>query len=421
MTNHGHAAPSDEGIFLGTDPTDWSQEFFVPESWRVTGTYVGGSSGSGKTMAMTDWVLQDIIGGRGCGVIDPKGDMIDALIAHLATVDERYWPALAARIVLMDPSDPATTPGINPLEPRYDAAPGRQRQEVHGVLSSLWQLSSATAPRLDLVLRRTLHLLMESEKTLADMPRLLVDEDYRFSLLAGVHDQELRDFWTRVYPQGEAASQWSLSLLTRIGSLLDDPAVRQMLSSPHSDVDFASLMNRGGVLLVSLSRGKLGDSSAAMLGGLLTVMLQLAAESRQRIWPPERRRRWRLYADEFSGFLSASSLSELFSQGRGYGVTLCVANQSLSQLDDDLKASIFANCRIRVAFRLNFSDAREMANEMFHFEGNRVKTRELAFLKVGKVPVPIGFNNTYKSAGEETREEHPARLPEDVEERFTVR
>lgn len=407
-TTPSRAAPPEDGIFLGTDPHDASLQFFAPESWRVTGQYVPGSSGSGKTYAMTDWALQDIIAGRGVGVIDPKGDMTDAIIAYLAAIDERYWPALAERITLIDPSDPATTPGINPLEPRYGAAPGRQRQEVHGVLSSLWQLSSSTAPRLDLVLRRTLHLLMDAGKTLADMQRLLADETYRSSLLSVASDGELRDFWTRLYPRGDASSQWSLSLLTRIGSLLDDPAVRQMFSSPRSDVDFADLMNRGGVLLVSLSRGKLGDSSAAMLGGLFTVMLQLAAESRQHIWPPERRRRWRLYADEFSGFMAASSLSELFAQGRGYGIALCVANQSLSQLDDDLKASIWANCRVRTAFRLNFQDAREVASELMHFEGNREKTKRLEFIKIGKVPVPIGFSRTYKSAAEEVRENREA-------------
>ena len=224
---------------------------------------------------------------------------------------------------------------------------------MHAALRRLWDLDAATGPRLDFVLRKILQLLMETGSTLGDIPRLLRDDGYRESLVSRVDDDELRHFFREQLPTGAAGLQWTMSIQTRIGSLLDDPSVRRMLSSPRSDIDFRDAMDNGKVVLIPLSRGRISDSTASVLGGLFTVLLQLAAESRQHIWPPERRRRFYIYGDEFSGFMANSSLRELFSEGRGYGVSLVVANQSLSHIDADLRASVFANSRIRLVFRVN--------------------------------------------------------------------
>ncbi len=262
---------------------------------------------------------------------------------------------------------------------------------------------------MDLLLRRTIHLLMEAGLTLADMPRVLSDEDMRMRLLTRTQDPTLISFWLHEFPDAPALrQQWVAPVLTRIGSFLDDPSIRQMMGRRGGTVNFRKVMDRGdGILLVNLAKSRLGEESSRLLGGFLMAKLQLAAESRISIWPPERRHRFYCYIDEFQNY-QTSTLPELLAEARGYGLSMVMAHQNLAQLDAELREAIMGNARIRACFRVSYDDAELMTREMFPIRGDRVKEREMAWIKIGKVPLPIGFNYKYFSASEEARQNREA-------------
>ncbi len=402
-------------FFLGVDAANPTNHVPILESSRGVHHYILGSSSAGKSKLMLDWILQSVLAGHGVACIDPKGDLIFDLLAALASLDESWWPALAERVILIDPSDPATSATFNPLSVRNGTTPARQRADLFQTFQKIWGISDTQTPRMDLVLRRTLQLLMDSGLSLVDMPRVLSDAPFRDSLLKHTADPDLQNFWLHQLPASETQRfQWTSSIITRIESFLDDPSIRTMFGGTRGDIDFRAAMDRGQLILVNLSSGRLGLQSAQLLGGFVATKLQLAAESRQHIWPPESRRRFYIACDEFHGYMVSSGLRDLLSEGRGYGISLMLAHQSLSQLDAPLRESIMTNAKIKACFRVSHSDSESLAKELFTGRGNVVSSRSLRFLTINKVPIPIGFDYTYLSHAEEMRSyrESLHRLPD---------
>ncbi len=394
--------PQQNVFFLGVDAANPTIHVPILESRRGVHQYVIGASSAGKSKLLLDWILQSVLAGSGCAVIDPKGDLIFDLLAALASLDEGWWPALAERVILIDPSDRATSATFNPLAVRDGTTPARQRGDLFQTFQKIWGISDTQTPRMDLVLRRTLQLLMDSGLTLVDMPRVLSDATFRDGLVQNTADPDLRNFWLRQLPSSETQRfQWLTSIVTRIEGFLDDPSLRTMFGSTRGDVDFRGAMDRGQLILVNLSSGRLGLPSAQLLGGFVATKLQLAAESRQTIWPPEARRRFYIACDEFHGYMVSSGLRDLLSEGRGYGISLMLAHQSLAQLDAPLRESIMANAKIKACFRVSHADSEVLAKELFTARGKVVKSRALRFLTINRIPIPIGFDDTYLSHAEE--------------------
>jgi hypothetical protein len=407
--------PQNNVFFLGVDAADRTVHVPILESRRGVHHYILGSSSAGKSKLLCDWILQSALAGSGCAVIDPKGDLIFDLLAALSSLDESWWPGLAERVILIDPSDPATSATFNPLAVRNGTTPARQRSDLFQTFQKIWGISDAQTPRMDLVLRRTLQLLMDAGLTLVDMPRVLSDAAFRDALVRNTVDPDLRNFWLHQLPSSESQRfQWLTSIVTRIEGFLDDPSVRTMFGSAHGDIDFRAAMDDGQLILVNLSSGRLGLQSAQLVGGFVATKLQLAAESRQTIWPPEARRRFYIACDEFHGYMVSSGLRDLLSEGRGYGISLMLAHQSLSQLDAPLRESIMANAKIKACFRVSHSDSEALSKEVFTAHGNVVKSRALRLLMINRIPIPIGFDNTYMSHAEEMRSyrESLHRLPD---------
>lgn len=395
-------APQDRRFYLGANARRSDEQFFVDDRVRSLHSYVLGSSGCGKSKMLEDWILQSVMSGRGCAVIDPKGDLHWDLVAALAGIDERWWPALARRLVIVDLADPDCGVGFNPLQARHGTTPSRQAQNVYSLLRKQWGFDGTRMARMDLLLRRVLQLLVATDGTLADLPRVLGDAAFRAMLLDRAQDDDLRRFWDTELPASDAARfQWISPVATRAQSLLDDPVVRRVLAARHGNLDLRRAMDDGLIVLFNLSRGRLGEESARVLGGLVTSSIELAAESRQEIWPPSLRRRFEVFCDEFHGYMAASSLGELLAEGRGYGITLTVAHQSLAQLDPALQAAILTNTKVRACFRVSVHDAEIIGKEFA--AGGRLKSRQLRFIRVGRVPVPVWLHSNYYTTTEEAR------------------
>lgn len=387
---------------IGANPRDPSQLLWLPIEERQKHMAIVGASGAGKSQLLLDLIVSDITAGRGCAVIDPKGDLVEDVIAALSLVDAEYWPSLARDLVIIDPADPACTARFNPLEVTEDSSPSRQRQDLVSTWRRVFAVDDTKAARMMLVIRRAFALAMEHGLTLLDVPVILTDEQVRARLLASSSDVETRRFFESEFPASRSLQQqWTASTLTRLEVLLDDPAVRRFLSSPTSTFDFRQIFDEGRVCLITTSKGRLGQETSGLLSGLLLSRLQLAAESRATL-PSGRRRPYYIYIDEFANF-ATESFVDLLAEARGYGVSLVLAHQHLAQLPDSLRHAILTNARIRVVFRCSYEDASLLSRELWRVSGERVKSQRWAFTSIGKLPIPYKEYDFY-STGDETRQ-----------------
>lgn len=397
--------PSGDRFYIGAHPRDPQKLLWLPFSVLNAHGMIIGASGGGKSMLLLHILGQLVVSGRGCGLIDPKGDTADDLIAALSALPEESWPALARDLIIIDPADPACTARFNPLERRPYGSPTRQTSDTVSIIKKLFGVDDTQAPRLGLVLSRSLQLAASGDLPLTVVPRILTDGEYRQSLLARTDDEALHRFWEQMFPPSPSAQLgWTASTLTRLETFLDDPAIRRFLGQPRSSFDFRAAMDQGKVVIVSLSKGRLGQEAAHMLGGFLTVAIQTAAESRQEIVPAETRRQWYLAVEECQNYVNTKAFAELLAESRGYGIGLLFVNQHLAQLDEDFRRALLSNTSLRIAFRSSSEDSAILAREFFRITGERVKDRELDWVKIGRTPIPIGFKDNYFSVSDEARQ-----------------
>jgi hypothetical protein len=389
---------SNDRFYLGADPNNPCRRFWLDMHERRAHVAIVGATGTGKSHLLVDLIGQDVASGRGCGLVDAKGDTADAALAAMAAMPEEKWPTLVPDLVIIDPADPNCRAFFNPLEVRPYGSPSRQCQDMVSVIKKVFGVDDTQAPRLGLVLRRSLQLAMDHQLTLCDVPRILTDGEFRGRLVQRSEDEALRRFWEFEFPDTPSAqAAWTASSLVRLETLLDDPAIRRFLGQPRSSFDFRRLMDEGKVAIISLSKGRLGQESAYLLGGFLMVALQLAAESRQEIFPPEARRPWYLYIDEAQNYVNTRAFQELLTEARGYGLALTLANQHLAQLEEGFRKAILGNVRIRVAFRIGSDDAAVLSQDFWRFQGDRVKETRWDTVRLGRgvylpFPEPVYFS-----------------------------
>jgi hypothetical protein len=214
------------------------------------------------------------------------------------------------------------------------------------------------------VLRNTLLALLEQDgSTLPDILRLYADKDFRKALTRQVRNDVVRRFWMHEfenYPwrlQAEAV----VPIQNKLGALLSDPTLFRILVAPKEDIRFRGLMDGGRILLVNLAKGRLGEDSAHVLGGLLVSTLGLAAFSRAEM-PVEVRRPFFLYVDEFQNFTTLA-FANMLSELRKYAVGLTLAHQHLAQLEPDIRHAVLGNAATVIAFRVGPEDAPLLARE----------------------------------------------------------
>lgn len=290
--------------------------------------------------------------GRGVGVIDPHGDLVD----RLALVADPH------QITYLNAPDPSQPFGYNPLrQVRADKVP----LAASGLLEALRKLwPDAWGQRMEHVLRNSLYALLERpDATLPDILRLYADKAYRASVVSGIRNETVRTFWKTEFEKWPARYRLEVTapIQNKLGALLADPTVRRILVAPERDLHFRAMMNRGQTLLVNLSKGELGEDSASVLGGLLVATLGLAALSRADT-PVEARPPFFLHVDEFQSFTTLS-FANMMAELRKYGLGLTLAHQHLHQLDADVRHAVLGNAGSLIAFRVGAEDARFLARE----------------------------------------------------------
>jgi len=319
---------------------------------RLQHLWVAGKSGTGKTTLLRNMILQDIEAGRGVGVIDPHGDLALDILDHAPR-------SRAEDVAYFDPSDAEHPVGFNllgrvPASKRHVVASG-----IVGVFRSIW--SDSWGPRLEYILSACVAALLECENvSLLAVPRMLVDEGYRAWVVKQVKDPMVRAFWTREFARYDRRfmQEAIAPIQNKVGQLLMAPEVRNILGQVKSRMDARFMMDRKRVFIANLSKGKIGESAANLLGALWVAQFQLAAMSRADV-PEEERQDFFLYVDEFHSFTTDSFASAL-SEARKYGVGLVLANQHLGQLKPSVASAVLGNVGSMVSFRIGPQDAAEM-------------------------------------------------------------
>ncbi|GFO82750.1 MAG: hypothetical protein A49_23770 [Methyloceanibacter sp.] len=329
---------------FGLSPVDRRQHVFVV-----------GKSGTGKTTLLRNLILQDIVAGRGVGVIDPHGDLAVDLLDHIP-------PGRTDDVVYFNPADQDYPIGLNllgrvPNEIRHLVASG-----VVGAMKSIWR--DSWGPRLEYLLYAAAAALLECENvSLLGVQRMFVDERYRAWVVKQVQDPVVRSFWFDEFAGYDRRFlvEAVAPIQNKIGRLLMAPPIRNILGQVRSKIDARFMMDDRRILIANLAKGRLGEDKANLLGAVLVTQFQLAAMSRADM-PEDERVDFTLFVDEFHNFLT-DSFASILSEARKYRLSLVLAGQYLSQVPDVIQESVFGNVGTMISFRVGEADAAVLARE----------------------------------------------------------
>ncbi len=317
--------------------------------------YVIGKTGTGKSTLIQNMVISDIRDGNGVCLLDPHNDLAESILDFI--------PKRRIKdVIYFNPQDLEYPIPFNPLEQIH---PDLHHLVVSGLISvfkKLWP--DFWGPRLEHILRHSILTLLEYPgATLLDIPPLLTDKDFRKDILRYVTHKEVRDFW---FLEFEKYSTWLKSeatapILNKVGQFLTTIPLRNIVGQKENTFKIRGVMDSGKILIVNLSKGKIGEDNAALLGAMIVTRIQLAAMSRADL-PEEKRRPFYLYVDEIHNFLTLS-FADTLSESRKYGLNLVLAHQYIEQLDDEIRAAIFGNVGTVISFKVGAEDARYLARE----------------------------------------------------------
>lgn len=318
--------------------------------------YMIGQTGTGKSALLYNMVLQDIHAGEGVAVIDPHGDLVQKLLETIPT--ERKED-----IVWFDPGDLSQPFGLNMLE--YDRRRPEQKTLVVNELLAIFKklfIAEHMGPIFDQYFRGAALLLLEDYDheipTLLDISKVLTNTAYRREKLNRIKNEEIKNFWTEQAEKagGEASlSNMAPYITSKIDGFVSDEFIKPIISQKHSSLNFRDAMDNKKIILVNLSKGKIGELNANLIGLIIVGKLLIAALSRVDI-PEDKRDDFFLYIDEFQNF-TTDSIATILSEARKYKLNLTIAHQFIKQLEDNIRDAVFGNVGSMLAFRVGADDA----------------------------------------------------------------
>ena len=324
---------------------------------RFSHCYLVGQTGTGKSSLMINMITQDMRRGRGVAVIDPHGDLVE----QLATL----VPASRLNdVIYFNPADLEYPIGLNMLEAKNEGERDFLVQEMISIFQKLFP-SEFVGPIFEHNLRNVLLTLMvdpANPGTLAQVPRLLTDEVYAKRYITRVKDPLVRDFWLRERSKMSAADQAEVVpyIVSKLGRFIENRLMRNIIGQPHSTLDWSAMLQDKSILLVNLSKGRVGELNAALLGLIITSKLQMAAMSQANL-PDNQRHDFLLYIDEFQNF-TTDTIVGILSEARKYHLGLIMAHQFTAQLTRPIRESVLGNVGTAVVFRVSPDDARILAD-----------------------------------------------------------
>ncbi|MEI6588209.1 MAG: TraM recognition domain-containing protein [Candidatus Moraniibacteriota bacterium] len=346
-----------EGILIGFNEYRGAKtDIRLTENDRRRHLYAIGQTGTGKTTILQEMAKQDAKEGRGFCFIDPHGDAIEDILACIPK--ER-----AQDVVVFDPSDVERPFGLNMLE--YDPAFPEQMtfviNEMIGIFDQLYDLKATGGPMFEQYMRNAMFLVMcdpDSGSTLMEISKVMADEDFRAMKLSKCTNQTVIDFWTKEAEKagGEAALANMVPYITsKLTPFISNDMMRPIISQQKSTINFRDIMVNKKILLVALSKGKIGEINARLLGMVIVGKILMSALARTNI-PENDRVDFYLYLDEFQN-VTTNSIAQILSEARKYRLCLNIAHQFIAQLKEEISKAVFGNIGSMILYRVGPEDA----------------------------------------------------------------
>ncbi|MCH7492717.1 type IV secretion system DNA-binding domain-containing protein [Patescibacteria group bacterium] len=353
-----------EGLILGRNIFRGEENIIrITKDDRRRHVYIIGKSGVGKSVLLTNMIIQDIQNGEGVGVVDPHGDLINSILPHI--------PAHRVEdVVHFNPSDLERPIGLNMLEVKAPEDKDFAVQEMIAIFYKLFP-PEMIGPMFEHNMRNVMLTLMEDEDspgTIAEIPRMFTDQDFQKYKVAKVKDPVVRAFWEKEMAKTSDfhKSEMLGYIISKVGRFVENSMMRNIIGQARSGFSFDDVMNNKKILLVNLAKGTTGEVNSDLLGLIVVSKLQMAAMKRVSI-PEEQRNDFYLYLDEFQNFVT-DSIATILSEARKYRLDLTIAHQYISQLvrsnnDTKIRDAVFGNAGTMIAFRVGVEDAETMAKE----------------------------------------------------------
>lgn len=358
------AAPSNlptTGLFLGKSSyRGLTRPVYIERDDRRRHTYIIGKTGTGKTEFLKSMIIQDINNGEGLAVIDPHGDLVEDVMKMIP-------PKRAEDVILFDPSDTDRPMGFNMLEAETEQQKHFVVNSIIGLMYKLFDPNKTgiIGPRFEHAVRNAMLTVMyEKGSTFIEVMRALTDQNFVQELLPKVEDPIIRRYWTdQIAQTSDFHKSEVLDYITsKFGRFVTNKMIRNIIGQSNSAFNFRQVMDQQKILLINLSKGKIGEENASFLGLILVPKILVAAMSRQDIIDKEERKDFFLYVDEFQNF-ATPDFAQILSEARKYRLNLIVANQFIGQMEEEIKNAIFGNVGTIASFRIGVTDANYLQHE----------------------------------------------------------
>jgi len=317
--------------------------------------YLIGKTGMGKTAAMQNMAIQDIQDGKGVGFVDPHGEAAEEILDFIPS-------SRVNDVIYFNPADIDFPIAFNimekvDLEHRHLVASG-----LMGVFKKIWP--DVWSARMEYILNNSILALLEySDATLLGVNRMLADVDYRKKVVDRITDPVVKSFWVQEFARYNQRyeQEATAAIQNKIGQFISNPLIRNIIGQVRSSIDMRKVMDEKKILILNLSKGRVGEDNSRLLGALLITKLQLAAMSRVDI-PEQKRQDFYLYVDEFQNF-ATESFTNILSEARKYRLALILGHQYISQMEETVRDAVFGNMGTIVSFRVGAEDAEFLEKE----------------------------------------------------------
>jgi hypothetical protein len=340
-----------------TNYRNTNRRFGIKDNDRLGHIYCIGKTGVGKSTLLKNMAISDIERGNGLGIIDPHGDIAEEILNHIPT-------GRLKDVVYFDPSDLDHPIAFNPLHAIH---PNYHHLVASGLVSTFRKVwSESWGPRLEYILRFTLlTLLWYPDATLLDIQPLLTDIRFRNDVLVYVKDEHILSFWKNEFEKYSPSlrNDAITPILNKTGLFISSLPLRNIVGQKTSSFRMQRILDEGKILIINLSKGKIGEDACALLGSMLVTSIQLAAMHRA-TQEEHKRKPFYLYIDEMHSFITLA-FADILSEARKYKLSLFITHQYIHQLQEPVRKAIFGNVGTIISFRVGAEDAEYLARE-FH-------------------------------------------------------
>jgi len=348
-----------KGLYLGKSVyRGITRPVHITDDDRRRHIYIIGKTGTGKSELMRDLILQDIRAGKGVCLIDPH-DLAEDLLNYIP-------PERAEDVIYFDPSDTERPMGLNMLEADTEEQQHFVTTSIIGLMYKLYDpyKTGIIGPRFEHAIRNAMLTVMsEPGATFVEVVRCLTDSKFVQELLPKVRDPMVKRYWTDQIAQTADFHKSEVLdyIVSKFGRFVTNKVMRNIIGQSEGAFNFRKVMDEGKILIINLAKGKIGEENSNFLGLILIPKILIAAMSRADI-PEEKRRDFYLYVDEFQNF-ATPDFAQILSEARKYRLNLCVANQFIGQVEEEVKNAVFGNIGTMITFRVGVSDANYLVRE----------------------------------------------------------